>query len=161
MAERDIPSAKRVQESQAEMSELMMPHYASQRGTVHGGFILMLMDRLAYVCSAQHACTPCVTASIDRVDFLSPVDVGDLVIMRASVNMVGTTSMEVGIKVLAKNVLTQEARHTNSSYITMVALDKQGKPQRVPKLICETEDEKRRNREAKERRAWREEERNR
>lgn len=107
----------------------------------------------------RHARKPCVTVSVDRVDFREPIMVGELIIMKASVNWVGRTSMEIGVRVEAENLLTGVRRHTNSCYTTFVALDDDGRPSDVPALICETEDERRRNRAADERRRRRLEER--
>jgi acyl-CoA hydrolase len=137
------------------MSELMMPEHVNLYGNVHGGTILQMADRVAYVAACRHAGPPCVTVAVDSVSFLAPILVGDVVTMHASVNHAGTTSMEVGIKVLAENLETREVRHTNSCYFVFVALDLAGKPRIVPKLILETDDEERRNRDAELRRELR------
>lgn len=107
----------------------------------------------------RHCRTPCVTVSVDRVDFREPIMVGELVIMKASVNWVGRTSMEIGVRVEAENLLTGIRRHTNSCYTTFVAIDDDGRPVEVPRLVCETEEDRRRNRAAEERRRRRLEER--
>jgi len=135
---------KAVRESQTVMSEMMMPHHANNAGSVHGGVILKMLDTIAAVCATRHAGSLCVTASFDRVDFHEPIRVGELVIMSASVNYVGRTSMEVGVCVEAENMKTGRRRHTNSSYITMVAVNDKGKPRQVPALVPETTEEKRR-----------------
>ncbi|WP_134088058.1 acyl-CoA thioesterase [Olivibacter sp. XZL3] len=131
---------KKVAESQTVMTELMIPSYSNFGGKIHGGVILSLMDKVAYVCAAKHAETYCVTASIDLVDFRASVEVGEIISLLASVNYVGNSSLVVGIKVLAENVKTHAIKHTNSSYFSMVALDEQtNKPVQVPGLILENE----------------------
>jgi acyl-CoA hydrolase len=105
---------------------------------------MKLVDTAAGCCAIRHARNICVTASIDRLDFLKPVYVGDLVILRASVNYAGRTSMEVGVRVESENLLTGEVRHTVSAYLTFVAMDASGRPAGIPRLICETDDERRR-----------------
>ncbi len=137
------------------MSELMMPHHANNMGNVFGGVILSLVDRVAAVAATRHARRQCVTVSVDRVDFLEPIYLGELVTARASVNYAGRTSMEVGIRIEAENLVTGERRHTNSCYVTYVAIDEHGKPTPVPQVAPETEDERRRYRAAEERRARR------
>ena len=122
----------------------MMPQDENTRGHVFGGAILAMLDKTAAVCAMRHARMPCVTVSVDRVDFREPIMVGELVIMRASVNFVGKSSMEIGVRVEAENILTGVRRHTNSCYATFVALDTTGAPTEVPRLICETDDERRR-----------------
>ena len=111
-----------------------------------------ITDKAAYACAARHSESYCVTASVDRVDFRSPIKVGHLVTLKASVNYVGRTSMEVGIKVLAVDPLTGKEQHTNSCYVTQVAVDAKGRPKPVPRLIPETSEEKGRYREAEARR---------
>ena len=155
------PSKHRtVRESQHEAAEIMMPHDANILGHVFGGAVMSMMDKTAAVAAIRHARTSCVTASIDRVDFREPIHVGDLVVMKASVNFVGRTSMEVGVRVEAEDMLRGARRHTNSCYVTFVAVDKDGRPVPVPGLIAETPDEQRRYEAAKERRRRRLEERN-
>jgi acyl-CoA hydrolase len=141
------------------MSEIMMPQHANNLGHVFGGVILSMMDRAAAVAAIRHARRTCVTVSVDRVDFREPIHLGDLVIMRASVNYVGRTSMEVGVRVEAENLLDGARRHTNSCYVTFVAVDVSGRPVEVPPVIPETADEKRRYLAAQERRRRRLEER--
>ncbi len=147
-------------ESQHEASEIMMPQHANNLGHVFGGVILSMMDRTAAVAAIRHARNACVTVSIDRVDFREPIHLGDLVIMRASVNFVGRTSIEVGVRVEAEDLITGARRHTNSCYMTFVAVDRNGRPIPVPPVIPETDDEKRRYAAAQERRRVRLEERN-
>jgi acyl-CoA hydrolase len=151
--------SRTVKESQHETSEIMMPQHANNLGHVFGGVILAMMDRTAAVAAVRHARLPCVTASIDRVDFREPIYVGDLVVMRASVNYAGRTSMEVGVRVEAEDLLTGRRRHTNSCYLTFVAVDRAGRPVEVPELVPETPEEVRRYQEAAARRKRRLEER--
>lgn len=136
-----------------------MPQHANNLGHVFGGVILSMLDRVAAVAAIRHARQNCVTVSVDRVDFREPIRLGDLVVMRASVNYVGRTSMEVGVRVEAENLMTGERRHTNSCYVTFVAIDKNHRPIRIPPVEPETEDEKRRYLAAQERRRRRLEER--
>jgi acyl-CoA hydrolase len=139
-------------ESESVISELMMPHHANIMGNVFGGVILALVDKVAAVAAIRHARRQCVTVSVDKVDFREPIKVGELVTAYARVNFAGRTSMEVGVKVIAENVLTGDRRHTNSCYLTYVALDDHGKPARVPPIVPETDDEKRRYVRAQQRR---------
>jgi len=150
---------KPVHESQHETSEIMMPQHANVLGHVFGGVILSMMDRTAAVAAIRHARGNCVTVSVDRVDFREPIHVGDLVIMKASVNYAGRTSMEIGVRVDAENMLDGARRHTNSCYLTFVAIDRNGRPIAVPAVIPETLVEKRRYAAAMERRRRRLEER--
>ena len=146
-------------DSQHETSELMMPHDANILGHVFGGVLLSMMDKCAAVAAFRHARSACVTVSIDRVDFREPIHVGDLVVMKASVNFVGRTSMEIGVRVEAEELTTGRRRHTNSCYLTFVAVDRNGRPIDVPPLAAETPDERRRMDAARERRRRRLEER--
>jgi uncharacterized protein (TIGR00369 family) len=135
---------KAVSYSETTLTELMVPSYSNFGGKIHGGIILSLMDKVAYVCAAKHAGAYCVTASIDTVDFLAPVEVGELVSLLASVNYVGNSSLVIGIKVISENVKTHVVKHTNTSYFTMVALDDHNKPVQVPGLILQSRNEVRR-----------------
>ncbi|MCW8885066.1 MAG: acyl-CoA thioesterase [Motiliproteus sp.] len=136
---------KRVQESQTVLKELMVPSYANFGGKVHGGVILSLMDKIAYTCAASHAKGYCVTASVDSVDFLNPVEVGELLTLYSSVNYVGNSSMEIGIKVVSEDFKNGIVKHTNTSYFTMVSLDEESRrPVPMPGLILETEEDIRR-----------------
>lgn len=146
---------KRIKDSSVIIAQVMIPQDANPAGNVHGGVIMKLIDTAAAVAASRHARCNTVTASIDRLDFHHPVFVGDLLFFRASLNMVGKTSMEVGVRVESENLISGEVRHTASSYLTFVALDKDGRPQEVPPLVLETEEEKRRNREARTRRETR------
>lgn len=140
--------AKKVADSRVVMAQVMLPQDANPAGNVHGGVIMKLIDTAAAVVASRHARSNTVTASIDRLDFHHPVYVGDLLFLKACLNMAGRTSMEVGVRVEAENYITGEVRHTASAYLTFVALDKDGRPTVVPSLILETEDERRRNLEA-------------
>ncbi|HEX5389963.1 MAG TPA: acyl-CoA thioesterase, partial [Burkholderiaceae bacterium] len=119
---------------QLSMTVLMTPDTANFSGKVHGGSLLKLLDQVAYACASRYAGTYAVTLSVDQVVFRQPIHVGELVTFLASVNHTGTSSMEIGIKVLAENIRTQETRHVNSCFFTMVAVDDSGKPQAVPPL---------------------------
>src|SRR5215204_790022 len=118
--------------SETVITELMVPSYTNFGGKIHGGVILSLMDKVAYVCAAKHADTYCVTAAIERVDFLAPVEIGDLVSLMASVNYTGKSSVVVGIRVTSENIKTRRVKHTNTSYFTMVAFGDDKKPAKVP-----------------------------
>jgi uncharacterized protein (TIGR00369 family) len=126
-----------VKASQVTITELMIPAYANFGGKIHGGILLSLMDKVAYACASKHARAYCVTVSVDKVEFLQPVEVGELVSLHASVNHVGRSSMVVGIRVEAENVKAGIVKHTNSCYFTMVAKGDDDKPAEVPKLILE------------------------
>ncbi len=152
--------SRTVRETQNETSQLMMPQHSNNLDNVFGGVILAMMDTAAAVSAIRHARASCVTVSVDRVDFRQPIHVGELVIMKCSVNFVGRTSMEVGVRVEAEHLLTGVRRHTNSCYLTYVAIDKAGHPIPVPRLRLETEQEIRRYAAAVERRRRRLEERN-
>ena len=138
------PSFRPVSYSQTTLTELMIPSYANFGGKIHGGILLSLMDKVAYACSAKHAGNYCVTVSVDGVNFLQPVEVGELVSLKASVNYVGNTSLMVGIRVTAENVKTGVVKHTNTSYFTMVAKNENEQPTKVPGLILESRADARR-----------------
>lgn len=148
-----------VKETQHETSQMMLPQHSNNLGLVFGGVILAMMDTASAVCAIRHARAICVTASVDRVDFREPVHLGDLVIMKCSVNYVGRTSMEVGVRVESEDLQTGSRRHTNSCYLTFVAIDRNGRPIEVPQLVPETVEEIRRYEAAKARRRRRLEER--
>jgi acyl-CoA hydrolase len=126
----------------------MVPQDANSVGNVHGGVIMKHMDNAAGVAAIRHARCNVVTASIDRLDFHHPVYIGNLLILKASINMVGTTSMELGVRAEAEDLYTGKIRHVASAYLTFVALDEKGQPKKVPPLTLEDFEEKRRNREA-------------
>ena len=143
---------KRIGESTIIMAQLMNPQDANPAGNVHGGVIMKLIDNAAGCAAVRHARSNVVTASIDRMDFHNPVFVGDLVTLSASLNFVGKTSMELGVRVEAENLITGKKRHTASAYLTFVALDGNGHPLLLSPLVVETDEEKRRNQEASNRR---------
>lgn len=135
------------------MSQLMEPHHANIMGNVFGGVILSLADHVAAVAAIRHSRHQCVTVSVDKVDFREPVKVGELVTALSRVNFAGRTSMEIGVKIMTEVLTTGEKRHTNSCYLTYVAVDDEGHPTEVPPIEPETPDEKRRYERAKQRRA--------
>ena len=130
------------------ISEVMAPERANFSGNIHGGYIMMMMDRVAYACAARYCQKNVVTISVDQVVFKQPIYVGELVTFLAHVNYAGRTSMEIGIKIMAEDLHTGEVRHTNTSFITMVAVDDNSKPTRVPELVIESDECKRRYDEA-------------
>jgi acyl-CoA hydrolase len=134
---------------QLTMTILMTPDTANFSGNVHGGIILKLLDQVAYACASRYAGTYCVTMSVDQVTFRQPIHVGEMVTFLGAVNYTGRTSMEVGIKVVAENIRTQETRHVNSCFFTMVAVGDDKQPVAVPPLRPFTPDEQRRYEEAK------------
>ena len=143
---------KTVAETSVVLVQKMTPQDANLAGNVHGGVIMRLIDDAAYVVATRHCRRNTVTASIDRMDFHNPIYVGDLVSLKASLNLVGKTSMEIGVRVDTENLRTGEISHGVSAYLTYVALDENGRPAPVPPLILETEEDKRRNTEAQARR---------
>jgi uncharacterized protein (TIGR00369 family) len=126
---------KTVASSYISISELMLPSHTNFSGKIHGGYILSLLDQIAFACASKSSGNYCVTASVDTVNFLKPIEVGELVTMKASVNYVGKSSMIIGIRVEAENIQTGVIKHCNSSYFTMVSKDKEGKSMPVPGLI--------------------------
>ena len=144
--------AKPPSESSTRMVRIMMPMDANVAGNVFGGSILRMVDEVASIVAFRHSRNNVVTASLDRMDFISPVYIGDIIRLIASINYTHRTSMEVGVRVEAENPLTGEVRHTGTCYLTYVALDKNRKPTTVPTLRPETSEEKRRWAEAEERR---------
>jgi uncharacterized protein (TIGR00369 family) len=134
-------TSKPVSVSQTTITELMIPSYANFGGKIHGGILLSLMDKVAYACASKHAGSYCVTVSVDKVEFLQPVEVGELVSLHASVNHVGNSSMVVGIRVESQNVKHGTIKHTNSSFFTMVAKDDDDRPTQVPRLILENREQ--------------------
>jgi len=135
---------KTVSESAVQTAQLMSPQDANAAGNVHGGVIMKLIDDAAGAVAYRHARSNVVTVSIDRLNFLNPIFVGDLVTFKASLNMAGKTSMDIGVRVEAENLITGQVRHTASAYLTYVALDVDGKPKTVAPLIIETKEEERR-----------------
>jgi acyl-CoA hydrolase len=143
---------KRASESASALIRWMGITDANSAGFIHGGIVMKLCDEAAGVASVRHCGTRVVTAGMDRMTFLEPVKIGDLLTCSATVNAAWRTSMEVGVRVEAENARTGEKRHTSTAYLTMVAVDEEGKPIPVPPLLAESEDEKRRQREAETRR---------
>lgn len=146
---------KFVRESISEYSELALPNDANGLGNVLGGKVMHLVDLAAALAAIRHARCPVVTASVDYMNFLHPVRIGQLILLRSSVNRVFRTSMEIGVKVFVEDLQTGAVSHTSSAYLTFVAIDKQGNRVPVPQVIPETEDEKRRYGEAERRREYR------
>lgn len=129
---------KKKKDSEVVMTQLMLPSHSNFSGKIHGGYILNLMDQIAFACASKHSGNYCVTASVNKVNFLNPVEVGELLTLKASINYTGNSSMVVGLRVETENIQTREIKHSNSSYFTMVAKDKKGNNAKVPGLILET-----------------------
>ena len=140
-----MPVMSEPKSHQLSMTVLMTPEMANFSGKVHGGAVLRLLDQVAYACASRYAGGYVVTLSVDQVMFRQPIAVGELVTFLASVNHTGTSSMEIGIKVVAENITQRSVRHANSCFFTMVAVDADGKPTAVPTLVPETSEEKRRH----------------
>lgn len=143
---------RKVSESCVEMTEVVLPNDANPHGTAFGGRIMQWIDIAGTVCAQRHCRNLVVTASMDQLSFLHPIRVGDTVVLLASLNFAGNTSMEVGVKVLSEDPKTGERKHTSTAYLTCVAVDEHGNKVKVPPLLPESEEEKRRYREAEERR---------
>lgn len=150
-----MSEGKPVHESISEYSELALPTDVNPLGNVLGGKVMHLVDLAAALAATRHTRLPVVTVSVDSLQFLEPVHIGELIVLRSSVNRVFRTSMEVGVKVMTENLLTGHRVHTCSAYLTFVALDEAGKPAQAPQVIPETEEENRRYREAAQRREYR------
>lgn len=146
--------AKKVTESKVEIAQVMYPEHANPAGNVHGGYILKLVDQAAAIVAARHAHRNVVTASLDKMDFISPAYVGNLVFAKASLNYVGNSSMEVGVRIEAECLKTGTHTHIGSAYLTFVAIE-DDKPIEIPKLLLETDEENRRFEEAQKRRELR------
>ena len=131
---------KHFKDSQINLTQLMQPSHSNFSGKIHGGYILQIMDQVAFACGSKHSGTYCVTASVNKVDFLCPIEVGELVHFKAMVNHTGRTSMLVGLRVESENIKTGEIKHCNSSYFTMVAKDDDGNNVEVPGLILDCEE---------------------
>ena len=142
---------KKIQDSQVIMRYEAIPPDANSAGNVHGGTVMKLIDAAAGVVAKRHCRRNVVTARVDNLQFLSPVYIGNLITVKASLNYTGRTSMEIGVRVESEDLITGKITHTNSSYVTMVAIDKKGKPTLIPQVIPETAEEKRRYREGEER----------
>lgn len=143
---------KPVSASRVVMNQLMQPSDGNPLGNVHGGAIMKLVDEAGATAALRHCRRPVVTAAIDGMSFLSPVTIGNLLILKASVNLVGTTSLEVGVRVEAEHLLTGQVTHVASAHIVYVAIDREGRPAPVPPLIPETEEDRRRMEAARKRR---------
>jgi acyl-CoA hydrolase len=141
-----------VRDSQSEMNEIVLPNDTNPLGFLLGGRLMHWIDLAGALAAHRHSRSYAVTASIDHMDFLTPVHVGDLVVLRSSVNRVFTTSMEVGVQVIVENFLLEECKHVSSAYLTFVAVDKAGHHVKVPPVIPETDDQKRRYEDAGRRR---------
>lgn len=139
-----LQKSRPVSYSRTTITELMMPHHANFEGRVHAGALLSLMDQVAFTCASRHAGNYCVTASVEEVEFMFPVQVGQLVIVKASVNYVGQSSMIVGVRVDSQDIRSGEMKHTNTSYFHMVAKDQHGKVTSVPPLLLEDPEDVRR-----------------
>lgn len=135
---------KTVKSSKVTISELMLPSHSNFSGKIHGGYILSLLDQIAFACASKFSGYYCVTASVDTVDFLNPIEIGELVTMKASINYVGKSSIVVGIRVEAENIQTGKIKHCNSSYFTMVAKTENGENATVPGLILANKEDVRR-----------------
>ena len=135
---------KSKKDSEVVLCQLMLPNNSNFSGKIHGGFILSLMDQVAYACASKHSSKYCVTASINTVDFLNSIEVGNLVTLKASINYVGKSSMVVGIRIESENLQTGIVKHCNSSYFTMVALNEKGEKMGIPGLLLENKDDIRR-----------------
>ena len=128
---------RNIEASRIAMTQLMLPSHSNFSGFIHGGHVLSLMDQVAFACASKHSGHYCVTASVNKVDFLIPIEVGDLLTLKASINYTGRTSMVVGLRVESENIKSGIIKHCNSSYFTMVAQDKEGKSTAVPGLLIE------------------------
>lgn len=148
-------AGKPVRASQSEMVEVVLPHHANPLGNILGGRVMHLIDIAAALAAHRHSNSYAATASVDHVDFRHPIKIGQMIVLKSSVNRVFRTSMEVGVKVFSEDILTGEREHTSSAYVTFVALDESGKPKVVPPVVCEAPDERRRYQEAAVRRKWR------
>jgi acyl-CoA hydrolase len=144
-----------MRESQVEMIQIVLPNDANSLGNLLGGTVMHWIDLAAATAAVRHARRAVVTASVDRLDFKLPIRIGEFCILKANVNYAGRTSMEVGVKVFGEHPLTGEQRHTSTAYLTFVALDESGQPTEIPDVVPESDDEKRRYAEARERRAQR------
>jgi len=143
---------KPVSESRVETVELVLPNDTNPLGNILGGRVMHLIDITASIAAMRHARKRVVTAQTDELTFRHPIKLGHLIILRASVNYAGSTSMEVGVKVLSEDPVTGEQQHTSSAYLTFVAVNEEGQPSAIPPLLLETAEDERRNREAKQRR---------
>jgi len=137
-----VPEGKPVSASRIELTQVMLPEDTNVAGNVHGGTLMKLADNAAFVVASRHSRSNVVTASVDRLDFLSPVYIGDLVLLKARLNWVGKASMEIGIEIHAEDLFSGQERHVANALLTFVALDHNGRPKKVPDLILETEEDR-------------------
>lgn len=151
-AEGESLPAKPVSVSKSELVEAVLPNDANPLGAMLGGRVMHLIDIAGALAAHRHSNSHVVTASVDYLDFRFPIHVGEFIVLKSSVNRVFHTSMEVGVKVFSENILTAERKHTSSAYLTFVAIDLKGQPRNIPPLILETDDDRRRHRDAGERR---------
>ena len=151
----NLPKAKTVKASRISIAQLMQPEHANNLGNVHGGWIMKLADEAGALACMRHAQRRVVTVAIDSMVFHNPIKIGELVLLTAEVTYTGHTSMEAEVQVQAENPITGERTHTNNAYFVYVALDDSGKPVVVPSIIPETEDEKKKLEEARQRQAQR------
>ncbi len=150
-----VPNGKPVSASRVNLTQVMLPQDTNSAGNVHGGTIMKLADNAAFVVASRHCRSNVVTASVDRIDFLSPVYIGDLLILKARLNWTGSSSMEIGIKIDAEDLFSGNVRHVATALLTFVALDEKGRPKKVPPLILETEEDRKIFEEAKKRAEFR------
>jgi acyl-CoA hydrolase len=148
-------AGKPVSASRTEMTEVVLPQDANVFGNILGGRVMHLVDIAAAITAHRHCRSMAVTASVDHIDFRNPIRVGEVIMLKASLNRAFHTSMEIGVKVFSEDILTGERKHTTSAYVTFVALDEDHKPKPVPPVICETAEDRRRYREALVRRKYR------
>ncbi|MBI4458788.1 MAG: acyl-CoA thioesterase [Acidobacteria bacterium] len=155
MAKLKLPPPRTVRESQSEIAQVVLPNDANPLGNVLGGTVMHMVDMLAAIAAQRHCGSFVVTASVDHIDFRCPIRVGEIIVLKASVNRVFRSSMEVGVKVFREDNFTHQRKHTSSAYLTFVAIDENRKPREAPKVVPETPEENRRYREAGKRRQWR------
>ena len=139
---------KPVRESQSEMVEVVLPNHSNPLGNILGGRVMHLIDIAAALAAHRHSNSYAATAAVDHLEFRGPIKIGELIVLKSSVNRAFNTSMEVGVKVFAENILTGKRRHTSSAYVTFVGVDKRGRPRPVPPVIPQTQEEVRRYNEA-------------
>lgn len=149
------PNPRRCKDSLVEMTEMVLPNDANRLGNLLGGRLMHMMDIAAAIAASRHTNRVCVTASVDELHFHHPIRIGEVVILQASVNRAFRTSLEVGVRVTKEDLLTGERTHTNSAYLTFVAIDEEGRPVPVPLIVPQTKEEKRRYRDAARRRQQR------
>lgn len=155
MSKKRLPPARSVRQSQSELTQVVLPNDANPLGTILGGRVMHLVDIVAAIAAHRHSSCFVVTAAVDHMDFRYPIRVGEVMVLKSSVNRVFRSSMEVGVKVFREEQFTGRRLHTSSAYLTFVAIDENGKSKPSPQVIPETREEKRRYREAGNRRSWR------